>query len=182
MDNIIQESKYVELIYKVVDKKTGNVFSEIEYPVGYVHGANDVLGKEVIAELEGREQGDIIEIDIDVDKLYGPRDESLVFIDKIENVPEEYRVMGTKVVMENSEGQPKDFLVTKVDDTTVTIDGNNPLCGREVKFVLEILLVRDATIEEMEAGGTVDDEPHIDEIVDSGSVVKPVADTDKTIH
>jgi FKBP-type peptidyl-prolyl cis-trans isomerase SlyD len=165
MADFIEESKYVELIYKVVDQKTGNVFSNIEYPVGYVHGANDVLGKDVLAELEGRQQGDIIEINIDVEKLYGPRDESLVFIDKIENVPQEYRKMGTKVVMENKDGQPKDFLVTKVDDKTVTIDGNNPLCGRDVKFVLEITLVRDATIEEMEAGGTTDSEPSLEEIL-----------------
>ncbi|MGY8895115.1 MAG: FKBP-type peptidyl-prolyl cis-trans isomerase [Gammaproteobacteria bacterium] len=165
MSDFIEESKYVELIYKVVDQKTNNVFSNIEYPVGYVHGANDVLGKDVLAELEGRQQGDIIEINIDVEKLYGPRDESLVFIDKIENVPQEYRKMGTKVVMENKDGQPKDFLVTKVDDTTVTIDGNNPLCGRDVKFVLEVILVRDATIEEMEAGGTTDTEPSLEEIL-----------------
>ncbi|MCH9645710.1 MAG: peptidylprolyl isomerase [Proteobacteria bacterium] len=165
MSDFIEESKYVELIYKVVDQKTGNVFSNIEYPVGYVHGANDVLTKDVLNELEGRQQGDIIEINVDVDKLYGPRDESLVFIDKIENVPQEYRKMGTKVVMENKDGQPKDFLVTKVDDKTVTIDGNNPLCGRDVKFVLEITLVRDATIEEMEAGGTTDSEPSLEEIL-----------------
>jgi FKBP-type peptidyl-prolyl cis-trans isomerase SlyD len=165
MSDFIQESKYVELIYKVVDQKTGDVFSNIEYPVGYVHGTNDVLGKEVLAELEGREQGDIIEIKVDVDKLYGPRDESLVFIDKIQNVPQEYRKIGTKVTMENADGQPKDFLVTKVDSETVTIDGNNPLCGRNVNFLLEITLVRDATIEEMEAGGTTDSEPSLEDIL-----------------
>ena len=168
MADFIEESKYVELIYKVVDRKSGNVFSNIEYPVGYVHGANDVLGKDVLNELEGREAGDIIEIKIDVEKLYGPRDESLVFIDKIENVPQEFRKIGTKVTMENKEGQPKEFLVTKVDDSTVTIDGNNPLCGRDVNFLLEITLVRDATIEEMEAGGTTDTEPSLEEILSQG--------------
>ncbi len=165
MDNIIQEAKYVELTYKVIDKKTGNVFSEIAYPVGYVHGVNDTLGKEVIAELEGREQGDIIEINIDVEKIYGSRDETLVFIDKIENVPAEYQKIGTKVIMENSKGDPKEFLVTKVDDKTVTIDGNNPLCGREVKFSLEILMVRDATDEEMEVGGMIDKQPDMEQLL-----------------
>jgi FKBP-type peptidyl-prolyl cis-trans isomerase SlyD len=163
--HIIQDSKYVELIYKVIDKKTGNVFSGIEYPVGYVHGVNDTLGKQVITELEGRKQGDIIEIEIDVEKIYGSRDESLVFIDKIENVPAEYQKVGTKVVMENSKRESKEFLVTKVDDKTVTIDGNNPLCGREVKFVLEILLVRDATDEEMEAGGMIDEQPDMEQLL-----------------
>ncbi len=165
MDNIIKEFKYVELIYKVIDKKTGNIFLSIEYPVGYVHGINDTLGKEVINKLEGKRQGDVIEVEIDVDKLYGIRDESLVFIDKIENIPQKYQKVGTKIVMENSKGEAKDFLVTKVDDKTVTIDGNNPLCGREVKFILDIHLVRDATDGEMEVGGMTDEQPDIEQLL-----------------
>jgi FKBP-type peptidyl-prolyl cis-trans isomerase SlyD len=38
---------------------------------------------------------------------------------------------------------------------------NNPLCGREVIFKLEILLVRDATEEEIAAGGKVEEAPDI---------------------
>jgi len=37
------------------------------------------------------------------------------------------------------------FLATQVDDEKLTVDGNNPLCGREAVFALEILTVRDAT-------------------------------------
>ena len=57
--------------------------------------------------------------------------------DRIENVPEEYREVGTAILMENDKGQTKTFLVTRVDRRTVTIDGNNPLCEREVIFRLE---------------------------------------------
>ena len=64
--------------------------------------------------------------------------------------------------MENEKGETKNFLVTKIDDKTLTIDGNNPLCGREVIFQLEILTVRDATSEEIEAGGKISDGPDID--------------------
>jgi FKBP-type peptidyl-prolyl cis-trans isomerase SlyD len=63
--------------------------------------------------------------------------------------------------MENDKGQTKSFLVTRVDGQSVTIDGNNPLCGREVIFILEIILVRDATDEEAEYGGKVEDAPNI---------------------
>jgi FKBP-type peptidyl-prolyl cis-trans isomerase SlyD len=42
-----------------------------------------------------------------------------------------------------------------MDDETLTIDGNNPLCGRAVVFTLEILAVRDATEEEVRAGGAI---------------------------
>ena len=46
--------------------------------------------------------------------------------------------------MENDKGQTRSFIVTRMDDETLTVDGNNPLCGREVVFTLEILTVRDA--------------------------------------
>jgi FKBP-type peptidyl-prolyl cis-trans isomerase SlyD len=36
------------------------------------------------------------------------------------------------VTMENEAGEPKDFIVTRVDENSVTVDGNNPMCGREV--------------------------------------------------
>ena len=49
-----------------------------------------------------------------------------------------------------------------MDDETLTVDGNNPLCGREVVFTLEILTVRDATDEETRAGGAIPAGPDID--------------------
>jgi FKBP-type peptidyl-prolyl cis-trans isomerase SlyD len=81
--------------------------------------------------------------------------ESLVFSDDIENVPEEYRQVGSSILMENDSGQTRSFLVTHLDDERLTVDGNNPLCGREVVFMLEILTVRDATDEEIRAGGAI---------------------------
>ncbi len=141
-DDKITDGKYVELTYKVIDQKSGAVLTQVEYPLGYVHGVNEVLAPTVMQELEGHKQGDVIEVPIDCNKLYGKRDESLVITDKIENVPEEYREVGTAILMENEQGQTKTFLVTRVDRRTVTIDGNNPLCEREVIFRLEIKLVR----------------------------------------
>jgi len=165
MKQKIKNNKFVELNYKTVDKKTGDVYTEVEFPLGYVHGTNDVLTTEVMAELEGKSVGDIIEIPIDCDQLYGPRDESLVFTDHIENVPEEYREIGTTITMENEKGEPKNFIVTRFDDKTLTVDGNNPLCGRDVIFSLVVLTIRDATDEEIELGGPAEAEPNIDNIV-----------------
>jgi FKBP-type peptidyl-prolyl cis-trans isomerase SlyD len=162
MPAIIEDNKYVELTYKVIDSKTGSVLTLVEFPVGYVHGANEVLSPAVTAELAGKSEGDIIEVPIDCNELYGPRDESLVVTDYIENVPEEYREVGTTITMENAKGETKSFLVTRKDDKTLTIDGNNPLCGREVIFRLEIITVRDATAEEIEAGGKIDEGPDLE--------------------
>jgi len=165
MSDVIQKDKLVELKYKTVDKKTDEVLTSIEYPIGYVHGTESVLSAEVTNELEGKSVGDIIEVPIDCDLLYGPRDESLVFTDRIENVPEDYREIGLTVTMENEKGEPKNFIVTRFDDKTLTIDANNPLCGREVIFKLEVLTVRDATDEEIALGGNVGADPDVEEIL-----------------
>ena len=159
---IIEDGKYVELTYKVIDQATGGVLTMVEYPLGYVHGTNEILAPAVMAELEGKTAAEVIEVPIDCNQLYGPRDESLVITDRIQNVPEEYWEVGTAILMENEQGQTKSFLVTRVDAKSVTIDGNNPLCGREVIFRLEILLVRDATEEEIAFGGKVEAGPDLE--------------------
>ena len=166
MKQTIQNNKFVELNYKVLDEKTGQVLSTVEFPLSYVHGADQVLATQVTAELEGRVEGDVIEIPIDGNQIYGPRDENLVFTDHIENVPEEYREIGTTISMENEKGEIKNFIVTRFDDKTLTVDGNNPLCGRDVTFKLEVLSIRDATDEEVDLGGAVDANPDINEILE----------------
>jgi len=162
MTDTIQDDKFVELNYKVLDEKTGQVLSTVEFPISYVHGADQVLATMVTDQLVGRSAGDVIEVPIDGNVVYGPRDEGLVFTDHIENVPEEYREIGMKILMENEKGDPLEFIVTRMDDKSLTVDGNNPLCGRNLVFRLEILTVRDATAEEIEAGTKVIDGPDID--------------------
>ena len=151
----IRDGKFVELTYKVTDKTSGHLLTRVEFPLGYVHGHNEILAPSVHKELEGKCAGDVIEVPIDGNRIFGARDESLVVTDRIENVPEEFRKIGTSILMENNKGETRTFLVTRVTDETLTVDGNNPLCGREVVFTLEILSVRDATDEETRAGGAI---------------------------
>ena len=169
MSATIHDGTFVELTYKVTDRQSGHVLTCVEFPLGYIHGHNEILAPSVHKELEGKCAGDVIEVPIDGSRIFGPRDESLVFTDRIENVPEDYRQVGTSILMENDKGKTRSFIVTRMDDETLTVDGNNPLCGREVVFRLEILTVRDATDEEMKAGGAIVAEPNID-----ASMMRPV--------
>jgi FKBP-type peptidyl-prolyl cis-trans isomerase SlyD len=169
MNETIRDGKFVELTYKVTDKKSGHVLTAVEFPLGYVHGHNEILAPSVHMQLEGKSAGDVIEVPIDGNQIFGARDESLVFTDRIENAPEEYRQLGTSILMENDRGQTRSFFVTRIDDETLTVDGNNPLCGREVVFTLEILTVRAATDEEMRAGGAIGAEVDVDP-----SLMRPV--------
>jgi FKBP-type peptidyl-prolyl cis-trans isomerase SlyD len=145
MSETIQDGKFVELTYKVTDAKTGHVLTQVEFPLGYVHGHNEILAPSVHIALSGKSAGEVIEVPIDGNQIFGARDESLVFTDRIENVPEEYRQVGTSILMENDRGQTRSFLVTRLDDE----------CGRAVVFKLEILNVRDATEEETAAGQAI---------------------------
>jgi len=169
MSEAIQNGKFVELTYKVTDKASGHVLTMVEFPLGYVHGHNEILAPSVHKQLEGRSVGDVIEVPIDGNQIFGPRDESLVFVDRIENVPEEYRQVGISILMENDKGQTRSFIVTRIDDKTLTVDGNNPLCGREVVFTLDIVTVRDATEEETKVGGAIGAEADVDP-----SLMRPV--------
>ncbi len=153
MSKTIQNKKFVELTYTITDVKSGEVLVAIEYPLGYVHGSNDILAPDILDELKGKSKGDIVEVMIDCNQLYGPRDETLVFTDYIQNVPKEFHEIGITIPMESENGVIKQFIVTMIDEKTLTVDGNNPLCGREVKFTLKVLNVREATNEELATGG-----------------------------
>jgi len=169
MSEAIRDGKFVELTYKVTDRKSGHVLTRVEFPLGYVHGHNEILAPSVHKELEGKSVGEVIEVPIDGNQIFGPRDESLVFTDNIENVPDDYRQIGASILMASEKGQTRSFIVTRMDDKSLTIDGNNPLCGREVVFKLEILTVRDATEEETRAGGSINAGADIDP-----SLMRPV--------
>ena len=169
MSETIQSGKFVELTYRVTERKSGHVLTRVDFPLGYVHGHNEILAPSVHGQLEGKSAGDVIEVPIDGNEIFGPRDESLVFTDQIENVPEEYRQLGTSILMENDSGQTRSFIVTRFDEETLTVDGNNPLCGREVVFTLRVLTVRDATDEEIRAGGAIVARPDVDP-----SLIRPV--------
>ena len=155
----IADGKYVELTYLVRDSQTGDVLTEILRPLNYVHGVNEILAPRITRELEGKAQGQRVDLLVDCNDLYGPRDESLVMTEKVAVVPSEYRQVGTRILMENTLGQMKSFLVTKIEGDKITFDGNNPLCGREVIYQVKVLLVRDATAEEMERGGKPGSDP-----------------------
>jgi FKBP-type peptidyl-prolyl cis-trans isomerase SlyD len=157
--NAITAGKYVELTYLVRDAKTGAVLTEVTRPLNYVHGVNEILTPTITRELEGKSQGERVDLLVDCNQLYGPRDESLVITEKVAAVPREYRQVGTQILMENNLGKMKSFLVTKIEGDKITFDGNNPLCGREVIYQVKILSVRDATAEEKEYGGKVEGNP-----------------------
>lgn len=106
MSEVIQDNKYVELAYRVIDQKSDEVLVAVEYPIGYVHGANDTLMPAVTEQLEGKSAGDTIEVAFNGSQIFGSRDETLVFTDHLDNVPPEYRKIGTTIWPKMKKAKP----------------------------------------------------------------------------
>jgi FKBP-type peptidyl-prolyl cis-trans isomerase SlyD len=50
------------------------------------------------------------------------------------------------------DGKPVPFVIKEVKDEDITIDFNHPLAGKNLKFDVELIDVRDATKEELAHG------------------------------
>ena len=72
MIETIHDGKYVELTYKVIDRKSGHVLTAVEFPLGYVHGHNEILSPFVHAQLEGRSAGEASATSTGADPLSSP--------------------------------------------------------------------------------------------------------------
>lgn len=148
-------NKLVYITYSILDAR-GMVVEQHDVPVGYVQGANSGILPAIESAAAGRKVGERIEIPLPPEEGYGLRDESLVFVDDIDNVPPEFRRVGAEVIFENEAGETKVFYVTAIEDGKLTLDGNPSLAGQSVTCLVNIIDVRDATPEEIRNGRPLD--------------------------
>ncbi|MDH5471609.1 MAG: FKBP-type peptidyl-prolyl cis-trans isomerase [Gammaproteobacteria bacterium] len=154
----IRRNKLVQFTYSIADDE-GNIVEQVDLPVNYVHGASSMgLIERVERALEGHREGDTIEVEVPPSEGFGEHDPDLTFADDIDNVPPQFRKVGTQVEMANDSGDTKTFIVTKVENGKVTLDGNHPLAGKVAKFAVKVLSIRDATPEEIRSGA---DNPNV---------------------
>ncbi|QFY89286.1 peptidylprolyl isomerase [Magnetovirga frankeli] len=150
MSDSIQFGKFVSMTYVIADDQ-GNVLEQNDIPVSYVFGGEMELLGGVDRALRGKQAGDRVEIDISAaDAGFGEHDPNLTFTDDIENVPEEFRQLGAEVQMQNDQGDVKSFFVTRIENGKLTVDGNHPLAGKNLKLTVDIKEVRDATPEDQQ--------------------------------
>lgn len=148
----IRKNKAVQFTYSISDDE-GNVIEQVDLPVNYVHGASNMgLIERVEKALEGCAKGDTIEVEVPPSEGFGEFDPDLTFSDDLENVPQQFRTVGAQVEMANDAGETKTFIVSKIENGKLTLDGNHPLAGKTAKFSVNILDVRDATADEIRDG------------------------------
>jgi len=144
----IKPGKFVSLTYSIVDDK-GQVVEQSDLPVSYIYGGDTEMIGGMDRAMAGKKAGDSVQLTVSPEQGFGPHDPSLTFTDDLENVPPEFRRVGAEVQMQNEAGEVKVFYVTRIANGKLTVDGNHPLAGKELKVTVRILEVRDATQEDM---------------------------------
>ncbi len=150
---LISKKKHVEVTYQITDDK-GEIVERVDIPVKYVHGNDSGLFPKVELALEGCVVGDEVEVTLTENEAFGPSDPKLSFTDNLNNVPEEFRHLGAEVEMQNDQGEAKKFIVSKIENGKLTVDGNHPLAGKSITFSLTVVSVREATQDELKFGVT----------------------------
>lgn len=151
----VTQNKLVYITYSILDAR-GMIVEQHDVPVGYVQGANSGILPAIESAVEGCKIGERIEIALSPEDGYGLRDESLVFVDDLENVPPEFQRVGAEVLFENTSGETKVFYVTAIEDGKLTLDGNPSLAGEDVTCLVNVMDIREATPEEISNGRPLD--------------------------
>ncbi|MEO8672460.1 MAG: peptidylprolyl isomerase [Tahibacter sp.] len=117
-------------------------------PLTYLQGSGNIVpGLE--SAMEGKRAGDRFDVAISPEQGYGVHQAEL-----IQKVPRaafqgiDHVEPGMQFQTHGPQG-PMSVVVTAVDGDTVTIDGNHPLAGETLHFAIEVVDVREASVEEV---------------------------------
>lgn len=110
-----------------------------EEPMEFVIGAGQLIPKFESAVI-GLEPGQSISVHIPADDAYGQYADEMVAVIERSEIPADINPEPghqMEVILEN--GSPMPVLVTEVTDTTITLDANHPLAGRDLTFDIRLV-------------------------------------------
>jgi peptidylprolyl isomerase len=110
-------------------------------PLQFTIGGGDVIPgfeKAVV----GMSPGESKDQTISAEQAYGPhRDELMVKVDK-KNLPADLNVgVGQHLKATDREGRVTNVMVAEVSESSVTLDANHPLAGKDLRFEIELVEV-----------------------------------------
>ena len=148
----IETHKVVTLNYTLTDND-GNVIDQSnDASFVYLHGANNIIpGLE--NALSGKQAGDTLDVSVAPQEAYGERDDA-----KQQSVPRDMFPQDTDIepgMQFHAQGPGGETLVVtvaRVEDDSITVDGNHPLAGVPLNFAVEVIEVREASQEEISHG------------------------------
>jgi len=148
----ISNNKVVMMHYAVSDSEDTLIDSSYDdKPLAVIHGTGYLIPGLEDALID-HQVGDKFEVEVAAEKAYGER-----FDDYVQTVPKSLfagiddLAVGSQLRATTDDGE-QTVIVIDVQDDEITVDGNHPLAGIDLKFEVEILEIRDATEEELEHG------------------------------
>jgi len=108
-------------------------------PMEFVIGAGQLIPKFEAAVI-GLEPGESVTVSIPADDAYGQRAEEMVAVIERSEIPADIKPEpGHQMEVILEDGSPLPVLVTEVTDTSITLDGNHPLAGRDLTFAIRLV-------------------------------------------
>jgi FKBP-type peptidyl-prolyl cis-trans isomerase 2 len=108
-------------------------------PIEFIIGENKVIPGFEDA-VRGMEVGETKTVTIPPEEGYGMPSANLVQVVEKSQLPADYTpVVGQYISGQSSDGTVRSFLITAVNVTTITVDGNSPLAGKTLKFELTLV-------------------------------------------
>lgn len=88
----------------------------------------------------GMNPGDSKTVTIPADQAYGPYRDDMIIVAKRADIPADINPnVGDKLEMHQPNGAVFLVIVTDISDTSVTLDANHPLAGKDLTFDLELV-------------------------------------------
>ncbi len=135
----------------------GDVLDELDDPVEFLLGGNDLLAK-IEEALQGHEPADALELHLEPEDAFGDYDETLVFLEPRSIFPEALEegmtFDGAALPTSGSPQIPPDriYTATEIYPEHVVLDGNHPLAGIAIRLALKVESVREASLDEIGQG------------------------------
>ena len=156
----IAKNTVVTVNYTLSDAQN-NVLEDDGEPIVYLHGGYDNTLPAIENALEGQEVGCSVTIQVEPEDAFGEYDAELIKIEPRDRLPSPLEVgMHFEGVPDGADSDAESviYVVTDIADDKVVLDGNHPLAGMALRFVLNVTEVRGATQDEIEHR-----HPHADE-------------------
>ena len=91
----------------------------------------------------GMRVGESKTITIPAERAYGPYNDALIFDIDRDSLPEGLNPeVGQRLGAEDPDGKTRTFAVIDVSETSITVDANHPLAGKDLTFEIELLEIQ----------------------------------------
>ena len=134
----------------------GNVLQKTEEPLLYLSGGVDGMLPALERALDGKAEGERLEVRLEPEDAFGDYDETLLRVEPRARFPDAVEPGMQFEGIPGEDGDETIYTVTDVAGDAVVLDGNHPLAGMALKFLIRIDTVRPATRDEIERGSAAD--------------------------